>query len=77
VFKDHPLESDEILPLVAYFEDAANQAGDDDSVASLNFFLIALVCSALGLALFDGIWKNRFRAVRRPMKLESDTRNRA
>ncbi len=77
IFKDHPLESDELLPLVAYFEDAANQVGDDDSVASLNFFLIALVGSALGLAVFDGIWKNRFRAVRSPMVIESDTRNRA
>jgi len=67
VFKRHPLEAEEILPLVAYFEDAARQAGDDNSVAPLTFFLMGLGGMVLVLGLFDVLWKNRFRAVRRPM----------
>lgn len=67
VFREHPLDAEEILPLVAYFEDAANQVGDDDSVAPLTFFLMGLGGMVLVLGLFDILWKNRFRAVRRPM----------
>jgi len=67
VFKKHPLEAEEILPLVAYFEHAAKQAGDDDSVAPLAFFLMGLGGMVLILGLFDVLWKNRFRAVRRPL----------
>lgn len=67
VFKDHPLQPEEILALVAYFEQAAQQPGADDSVAPLNFFLIGLGGAAFGLMAFDGLWKWRFRAVRRPL----------
>ncbi len=67
VFKAHPMTSEEILPLVAYFEQAAQQPGEDDAVSPLNFFLIGLVGAVLGLAAFDGLWRHRFRAVRRPL----------
>ncbi len=67
VFRAHPLDAEEILPLVAYFEDAAKQVGDDDSVAPLAFFLMGLGGMVLVLGLFDVLWKNRFRAVRRPL----------
>jgi len=67
VFKGYPLTSEEILPLVAYFEQAAQQSGEDDAVAPVNFFLIGLVGTALCLAAFDGLWRRRFRAVRRPL----------
>lgn len=67
VFRAHPLSAEEILPLVAYFEDAAKQAGDDDSVAPLAFFLMGLGGMILVLGLFDVLWKNRFRGVRRPL----------
>ena len=67
VFKNQALDADEILPLVAYFEDAATQVGDDDSVAPLTFFLIGMGGMVLMLGLFDVLWKNRFRAVRRPL----------
>ena len=33
LFRDHPLEQDEILSLLAFFEDAAKQGGEDDTVA--------------------------------------------
>lgn len=67
VFRAHPLEAEEILPLVAYFENSAKQVGDDDSVAPLTFFLLGLAGMVLMLGLFDALWKNRFRAVRRPL----------
>lgn len=67
VFKEHPLEAEEILPLVAYFEDAAKQVGDDDSVAPLTFFLLGLGGMVFVLGLFDVLWRDRFRAVRRPL----------
>jgi len=67
VFKNHPLTSEEILPLVAYFEQAAQQPGEDDAISPLNFFLIGLLGSAIGLAVCDGLWRRRFRAVRRPL----------
>lgn len=67
VFAKHPLEAEEILPLVAYFEHSAKQAGDDDSVAPLTFFLVGLAGMVLMLGLFDVVWKNRFRGVRRPL----------
>jgi hypothetical protein len=67
VFREHPLNAEEILSLVAYFEDAAKQAGEDDSVAPLAFFLMGLGGMVLVLGLFDVLWKNRFRGVRRPL----------
>ncbi len=67
VFAPRPLQPEEILPLVAYFEQAAQQPGPDDGVAPLNFFLIGLGGAALGLVGFDALWRRRFRAVRRPL----------
>ena len=67
VFATQPLQPEEILPLVAYFEQAAQQPGQDDGVAPLNFFLVGLGGAALGLIGFDGIWRRRFRGVRRAL----------
>jgi mono/diheme cytochrome c family protein len=67
VFKKQPLKVEEILPLAAYFEDAAKKGGQDDSVSRLNFLLIGLGGLALGLVLFDAAWKKRFVAVRRTL----------
>ncbi|MEW6073771.1 MAG: c-type cytochrome [Planctomycetota bacterium] len=67
VFLDHPLTAEEILPLVAFFERAAQQPTEDDSVAPLNFFLIGLGAAVLAFAALDGLWRRRFRAVRRPL----------
>ena len=53
-----------INPVVAYFEDAAKQGGEDDTVALLKFFFLGLGGTILALAIFDGIWKTRFRGVR-------------
>ena len=67
VFRRHALKPEEILPLVAYFEDAARRGGQDDSAARLQFLLLGLGGSALGLVLMDAAWKRRFRSVRRTL----------
>lgn len=64
LFRDHPLEQDETLALLAFFENAAKTGGEDDTVALLNFFFLALGGMILLLAVFDAIWKGRFRGVR-------------
>jgi mono/diheme cytochrome c family protein len=67
IYSDHALEPEEILPLVAHMEHAAQQAGEDTAVAPLNFLLLGLGGAALALVAFDGLWSRRFRAVRRPL----------
>jgi mono/diheme cytochrome c family protein len=67
VFKQHPLRSEEIVPLVAYLEEAARQGGEADALGPLNFFLLGLGGAALSLVGFQVAWKKRFRAVRRPL----------
>lgn len=63
-FKQNALAPEEILPLVAYFENEARQGGADTSAAPLTFLLIGLGGAALALVLFDQAWRSRFRAVR-------------
>ena len=67
VFKKTPLHGDDILPLLAYFEDSAKKGGRDDTTARLNFLLIGMGGTVIGLVLLDGIWKRRFRGVRRQL----------
>jgi len=67
VFKTHPLQADEILPLVAYLEESAKVGGEEETVAALNFFLLGLGGTVVSLVAFDVLWKERFRGVRRPL----------
>jgi mono/diheme cytochrome c family protein len=67
VYKAHPLEPEEILPLVAYLEHTNRHGREGGGVGPLNFFLIGLGGAALTLVGFDTIWRRRFRAVRRPL----------
>jgi len=67
VFRNKALQNEEILPLVALFEDRAKSGGEDSSAAQLNFFLMGLGGAVLMMLAFDAIWKGRFRGVRRAM----------
>ena len=67
VFRDHPIQSEEILPLLSVFEDAANQAQPAGTATQVNFFLLGLAGASLGLALMGWIWRGRIRAVRRSL----------
>jgi mono/diheme cytochrome c family protein len=66
-FKNHPLSSDEIHALVAYFESTAAESPSSASVNRVAFLLIGLAGATLWVFLFDVIWKRRFHAVRRPL----------
>lgn len=67
VFKRHALRSEEILPLIALFEDSARKGGQDEAVGLLNFWLIGLAGSVVGLVICGSVWKDRFQAVRRAL----------
>ena len=67
VFKDHALQPEEVLALVALFEDSAKKGGEADTTALLNFFLLGLGGMVVGLVALDQVWKKRFRGVRRAL----------
>jgi len=64
-FKEHPLQDDEILGLVAYFRDAATTLEEDSAPHALVFILIGLAGSIGALVAFNRAWSNRFTGVRR------------
>ncbi len=67
VFKDRPIEGEEVLALVAYLKSRA-EAGPPATKQGPLEFLIAGIAGVMGaLVLFDLIWRRRFRAVRRPL----------
>lgn len=67
VYKKHPLDAEEVLPLVAYFQHTLQRSPEDPATARLNFVLIGLGGTILVLGFFDVVWSKRFRAVRRPL----------
>lgn len=67
VYKDHPLDAEEILPLVAFFSDRALAPPESGQAATLIFILLGLAGTAAALVMFDAVWKKRFRGVRRPL----------
>jgi len=70
-FRDHPLEAEEILPLIAYFQDLAKTKQEDDQPRTLVFMLFGLAGAAGCLVAFNRIWRGRFRGVRRSLIEES------
>lgn len=67
VFKTKPINPDETLALLAFFEDEAKKGGSDDTPSLLDFFLLGLGGTVLGMVAFDTAFKRRFRGVRRQM----------
>lgn len=67
VFRDHPLDAEEILALVAYMQETAQSGVLEASSRTLEFLLAGLGTTVLLLILFDLVWRRRFRAVRRPL----------
>jgi hypothetical protein len=65
------LAEDEILPLVAFFADKAVAPPESGQAATLIFILLGMAGTAAALVLFDVAWRNRFRAVRRPLVPDS------
>ncbi len=67
IFRNRPLEAEEIHALTAYFEDAARHSEADASVSRMAFLLLGLGLAAAVVFLFDFVWKGRFHSVRRPL----------
>lgn len=67
VFRQHALDAEEVLPLVAYFQHTLQRSPEDVSTTRLNFVLLGLGGTLLVLGFFDVVWNKRFRGVRRPL----------
>ena len=67
VYADRMMTNEEIVPLVAFLEDAAHNRKEDPGTARLTLLLLGLGGAALGFMLADGLWRNRFRGVRRAL----------
>jgi cytochrome c2 len=67
IFKNHPLEAEEIHALTAYFDAAAQHGEADPSVNRVTFLLLGLAFAAATIFGFDAIWKKRFHGVRKPL----------
>jgi mono/diheme cytochrome c family protein len=72
VYANSRLKNEEILPLVAFLEDEARRGtegrgSEDPGTIQITFLLLGLAGAALGFVAADGIWRGRFRDVRKPL----------
>ena len=67
VFKKQGLVEEEILALVAFLKNETEVNRPENTTALINFLLFGLVGAVILLVIFDYIWNNRFKGVRRPM----------
>ena len=67
VFAGRALTQEEIVPLVAFFEDSARRRREDPGTSRFLFLLLGLAGAAGGFVLADGLWRRRFRGVRREL----------
>ena len=71
LYLDNPLESEEILALVAFLKDGAETGASESAPKSFAFVLAGIGVAAALMVLFDVAWRSRFRAVRRPLVARS------
>jgi len=71
VFKEHPLDEKEILPLVAFLKNETEKDAPQSSALMINFILFGLGGVVVLLVLFDLIWSRRFKGVRQALLKES------
>lgn len=69
-FRDHPLEGEEILALVAFFRETAKLDERSHSTATLLFIVLGVAGATGVLVLFGWLWSFRFRAVRTTLLLK-------
>ena len=74
VFSKHPLTSEEIHSLVAYFESSAGQTPADPTTSRVALLLIGMLVAAGMVFAMDAIWKRRFHSVRQPLVDSSPVR---
>ena len=71
LFANRPIDSDEVLALVAFFGDEAASGLDESESSNLPFLLMGLGLAATLLVILDLVWRNRFRGVRRSLVHEA------
>ena len=67
VYAKASLTNEEILPLVAYLEDAARTGKEDTTTAQVIFLLLGLGGAVLAFVAADSIWSGRLQDVRRSL----------
>ncbi len=67
VYQGKQLSSEEILVLTAYLRDQHNQNAQASLAPKINFLLIGGGGAILLLIVFDFLWGDRFRGVRKPL----------
>ncbi len=67
VYASRSLTNEEIGPLVAFLEDAAHTRNEDTGTARLTLLLLGLGGAGFGFMASDGLWRKRFRGVRRAL----------
>jgi mono/diheme cytochrome c family protein len=67
LFQAEPLDSEEILALVAFLKDAAEGGAAEAESSALGFVLSGIGLAAVLMGIFDVLWRNRFRGVRRTL----------
>ena len=70
IFKDKPLDAEEILPLVAFLKNETEQDLPLQSSLMINFILFGVVGAIVLLVIFDFLWNFRFREVRKALLRE-------
>ena len=67
LFRNHALQPDEILPLLAVIDDAGQHGQPAGASAMSKFSLLGLIGMLAALAVLQLAWRGRFRAVRQSM----------
>ncbi len=67
IYGKHPIEEEEVLPLVAFFKDKGQSNINEAGMHDFNFLILGFVGLAIFLILFDLFWGKRLRSVRREM----------
>ncbi len=67
IFNKHPLDSEEILPLVAFLKNETETDKPLQNAGMINFLLFGLGGAVILLVAFDFIWNKRFRGVRKEL----------
>ncbi|MBT3590742.1 MAG: cytochrome c [Candidatus Marinimicrobia bacterium] len=67
IYKQHPIDEEEVLPLVAFLKNKAEGKELVSDTHDFNFMIFGFIGLAIFLVLFDLAWGNRLRAIRKPM----------
>ncbi len=65
VYQESPLSEDEVISIMAFLKDETERDEPEDSTALVNFLLLGIAGAGVLLAVFDRLWRRRFRGVRR------------